>query len=64
MPKKYREAIYNVDLERRLITDHNFDLTIQEIAKLHSRPTSITIETLVATIKRCLKVLYKRIDSI
>lgn len=52
----FTESIYNVDTERVLTTDYNFDLTIEEVQKLENSAGSITVERLITTIRRCLKV--------
>ncbi len=54
--KESKESVYNADIERILTTDYNFDLTIEEIQKLENSAGTITVERLVATIRRCLKV--------
>ena len=53
---KIPKTIYNVELERKLITEYNLSLLIQEIGKLEARKNRFTVKTLVDTVRKGIKV--------
>lgn len=45
------KSIYNVEIERKLITEYNFDLISKEIEKFARRASPVKVKTLVDTIR-------------
>ncbi len=49
-------TIYNVELERKLVTEYNFNLLIEEVEKLRLRKNRVTVNSLVDTVRKGVKV--------
>jgi hypothetical protein len=45
------KSIYNVEIERKLITEYNLDLVAKEIDKFSQRASSVRVKALVDTIR-------------
>lgn len=53
---KVPNTIYNVELERKLTTEYNLKLLIQEIGKLEARKNRVSVKTVVDTVRKGFKV--------
>jgi hypothetical protein len=63
--KKIRtETIYNVELERKLLTEHHFEKAILNLQKLSKLPSITTVEIVLDTVQSSLEVIYLVIHHI
>lgn len=55
---KQTETIYNVELERHLITEHNFERASYNLTKLAQLKEITTVEIVLDTIQSSLEVMF------
>jgi hypothetical protein len=51
------ETIYNVEIERRLLTEHHFEKAVFNLKKLSRLPEITTVEIVLDTIQSSLEVI-------
>ena len=56
MNKTRTATIYNVEIERRLITEHNFEKAIYNLSKLARLKEITTVEIVLDTIQQSIEV--------
>ncbi len=58
----YPNKVYNVELERKLLTEHNLNRTIAEISKISLSSGISTLDLLLEVTSAHLQVLLQKVD--